>query len=78
MQYYRCKCGEAICYGSMSPSDCEGCTICNTTYAQHPDNHQELKPHVEVTKYDQNTGKPFKICSVCFKKLDENGIRSNG
>ena len=65
MQHYRCKCGESYSFGSMSPMDCQGCDICNTTYAQHPDHHKERKPHTMVTKYNQDTGKPYQICSMC-------------
>lgn len=68
MQHYRCKCGEATMYGSMGPMACQGCDKCNTTYAQHPDNHETPKEHQWVTKYDQNTGDPYEICSMCYKK----------
>jgi hypothetical protein len=65
MQHYRCKCGESYSFGSMSPQDCQVCKVCGSTYAQHPDYHAEPQPHTWVTKYDQNTGKPYKWCNKC-------------
>ena len=66
MQKMRCKCGEAVCYTSMGrPAKCSGCHKCNTTYAQHPDDHEELQPHEHETRYHQITGKPYKVCKCC-------------
>lgn len=51
----------------MSPLPCQGCDKCNTTYAQHPDYHSEPNPHEWITKYNQNTGEPYEVCSMCYK-----------
>jgi hypothetical protein len=75
MQYYRCKCGEAQAWGSMSPAPCRGCSKCNTTLETHPDYHRTPEPHQFVTEYDANTGKPYRRCERCLKRevigLDE-------
>lgn len=66
MRTLRCKCGEMIAHTSGTMKDCEGCEKCNTTYAGHPNNHSELQPHKWGTKYNQNTGKKYKECNVCY------------
>lgn len=66
MQYLRCKCGKATCSTSMGVQDCQGCAECKTTFAGHPDHHEELKEHEWVTRYNTHTGKPFKQCSKCY------------
>lgn len=71
MQTYRCKCGEHIITGSMSPAPCQSCEICHTTFAQHPDYHKEPEPHKWVTKYNQNDGKPYEICQVCATRKEQ-------
>lgn len=66
MQYYRCKCGDRQLWTTDGPSDCVICNKCNTTLAQRPEDHKtEAKPHDYKTYYDQNTGKPFKLCHRC-------------
>jgi hypothetical protein len=67
MRTLRCKCGDAVMHTSMSPFDCEGCEKCQTTFAGHPDNHKPLQPHEWKTLYNQNTGKPYKVCKHCHK-----------
>ena len=72
MQYYRCKCGESVAFGSMPPQDCEGCVECNTTLEQHPDNHKPLAEHEWIDKFDQNTGEKYQRCIKCLtRKKDE-------
>jgi len=68
MQHYRCKCGEATAFGSMPPTDCQGCDKCNTTYAQSPEGHSEPKAHEWITKYNQNTGEAYEVCDKCYTK----------
>jgi len=63
---YRCKCGDKIGFGSMPFADCQGCDICNTTFASHPDNHKPLQSHEWETMYNQSTGKPYKRCKNCY------------
>jgi len=55
----------------MGSCDCQGCEKCNTTYAGHPDLHEPLQPHDWGTKYNQNTGKPYKVCKKCSEIDDE-------
>jgi hypothetical protein len=62
---YRCKCGDKTAFGSMPFADCQGCEICNTTFASYPDGHKELQPHDWFITYNQNTGKPYKRCKNC-------------
>lgn len=72
MQYYRCECGKCEMWNTGEPiHDCMGCDECKTTFSQSPERHRELKPH-DFSKilYNQNTGKPYKMCSKCHH-LDE-------
>lgn len=69
MQYYRCKCGKSESWGSMPPRKCDGCPTCNTTLAPHPDYHKEPDPHEFVTRYDEQTGEPYKVCINCSKEV---------
>lgn len=62
---YRCKCGSVIVSSSMGVRDCEGCDKCNTTLAFHPDYHKPREPHEWKDRYNQNTGKPYKVCNKC-------------
>ena len=66
MQTLRCKCGDKTAWTSMGMADCQGCDICNTTFAGHPDNHKELQPHEWFITYSQKTGKPYKRCKKCY------------
>src|SRR3990167_7334685 len=52
MQYYRCKCGDAQAWGSMSPAPCRGCAKCGTTLEFHPDYHKAPAPHEWVTRFE--------------------------
>ena len=51
----------------MPMADCQGCEICQTTFAEHPDFHEPLQPHTWVVMYNQNTGKPYKRCTKCHQ-----------
>lgn len=69
MIYYRCKCGKNEYFGSgMVPHDCEGCDECGTTLSTHPEGHKPRAPHEWETKYDENTGKPYRRCKKCLEK----------
>jgi hypothetical protein len=68
MRMLRCKCGKREAWTSQGMQPCEGCEECNTTYASHPKYHDPLQPHIWITRYNQNTGKPYKLCSRCFVK----------
>ncbi len=78
MRYLRCKCGEQVAWSSMGSPDCHGCSECGTTLSEHPNYHEPLQEHKWKTKYNQNTGKPFKVCSVCgdtdIESFKESGI----
>lgn len=67
MRTLRCKCGDKTMSTSMGSQDCQGCEKCKTTFAGHPDHHNELKPHEWIERFHQNTGKPYKICKICHK-----------
>lgn len=69
MTYYRCKCGKREYFGSgMYPHDCEGCEECGTTLETSAETHRPIAPHDWETKYDENTGKPYKRCKKCYQK----------
>lgn len=61
---------------------CQGCPKCNTTFASHPDHHEELQPHTLVSRYHPNTGKPYKMCSQCHyidpQSYNDAKIKDNG
>jgi hypothetical protein len=76
MRYYRCKCGKSVLWTTDGVRDCEGCEECNTTYSGGPNGHSELKPHTWKIMYNQNTGKPYKICSVCGR-MDEKSYKES-
>jgi len=61
----------------MPPAKCDGCPDCNTTLEIHPDYHKTPEPHDWVTKYDENTGKPYRICQRCYRRAEvkEHGTR---
>jgi len=67
MRTLRCKCGDKTAWTSSCFPDCQGCEICKTTYAGHPDGHRELKPHDYEIMYNQNTGNPYKRCKNCYQ-----------
>lgn len=71
MQYYRCKCGKSESWGSMPPKKCTSCPICNTTLARDPEGHRKPSEHNFVTKYDENTGEPYEVCSRCHIRKDD-------
>lgn len=51
--------------------NCHGCEKCQTTFAEHPDYHQPLEPHTWITRYNEITGKPYKICERCSERDEE-------
>ena len=55
--------GIVVC--SWHPS--EGCEECRTTLATNPEDHKPMLEHYWVTKYDENTGKPYCRCKNCLK-----------
>lgn len=62
----RCKCGEHIHQTSTGSKDCQGCDECKTTFAELPEGHKKLQPHkFDKIWYNQSTGKPYNVCSVC-------------
>lgn len=73
MRYYRCKCGDAESWSSMGhPKACCGCKKCNTTLEEYPEDHKPREEHdYSLTKYDTHTGKPYKVCSKCYRDEPE-------
>lgn len=69
MQYRRCKCGKAERWDTGEiVHPCQGCSICQTTFAQYPDDHKLLEPHDWKPRYDSDTGEPTRrICKRCGK-----------
>ncbi len=70
MLYYRCKCGVSQAWSSMGVASCNGCGTCHTTLETSPDMHRTPDPHEPVTRYDEQTGKPYQVCLRCLKRLD--------
>ncbi len=66
MQTYRCKCGESKVISSIGVPACETCDKCGSTFATYPSFLPEQIPHNLKTQYDQNTGKPYQICTRCM------------
>lgn len=69
MQVYRCRCGKSKFFGSDSPSPCQGCYLCETTYAQHPDDHKKPEPHQfdSVQRIETDEGeKTLSRCRWCY------------
>ena len=72
MNFWRCKCGEVTSWESgCPPQPCEACDKCGSTLAMSPESHVEPVSHEWITKYDQNTGKPFEICGRCMRRKKE-------
>ena len=69
MQYYRCKCGKCEAWGSLVPARCEGCDECGTTLDVSASLHTTPIPHTYVTKYDEDSGAPYQICSRCGQHM---------
>lgn len=65
MQYYRCKCGNAVSWTSMGVASCERCPQCGSDLAQGPESHSDPAPHAYMTRYDAHTGAPYEVCSGC-------------
>jgi hypothetical protein len=75
MVYYKCECGKSEYYESgMPPKDCEGCEDCKTTYATYKGGHKPLAPHEWETKYNENTGKPYRRCKKCYQKEKKSNL----
>jgi len=68
MRFYRCRCGKAEAFGSMSPARCIGCGKCGTTLELAPSLHRAPDPHEWVKRFDEETGKPCEICDWCSRR----------
>ncbi len=55
----------------MGASACTRCGECQSDLAEAPSLHCAPEPHRFVTKYDQNTGKPYLLCSRCTRRAAE-------
>ncbi len=62
--------------------DCQGCKECGTTYGNTVMENgvpvtkfKPLQPHdFSITKYNTNTGKPYKMCKWCYQ-VDEQSYK---
>lgn len=73
MRVHYCKCGKCTYYESgMYPQDCQGCKECGTNYRKEP-----LKKHTWKKMYNENTGKPYKICKICYTIHDKSYQKAN-
>lgn len=80
MQYYRCKCGASIAFGSDTPSRCWGCSKCGTKLmptwyiVKNPDFDEKPIPHeftyVEEVQTDDGP-KPLTRCRYCYRTQKE-------
>ncbi len=64
MRAYKCKCGNQEWIGSYGPPACLGCEKCGTQCGLD----SPPEPHRWVTRYNQNTGKPYEMCMDCMTK----------
>ncbi len=72
MQHYRCKCGKATGFGSMSLARCVGCDECGTTLNTHPDLHSTPAPHkfIIAMRLEREGVALWKECADCQKKKE--------
>lgn len=79
MMFYRCRCGDNTCIGSMPPSLCDGCPKCGTTLDTHPDFHTDRGQHVMIP-YPVKTDEGEKIlsrCKWCKRTADQISVYEN-
>ena len=71
MQYRQCKCGKARRWDTGEiVHPCQGCEKCQTTFGQHPNDHEPLQPHDLKPQFNRNTGEPDGfICSRCYARV---------
>lgn len=62
---YTCKCGEMVVWSSMGVSPCNGCKKCNTVPSAGTPFREPI-PHHFITRYNETTGEPYKVCDVCW------------
>jgi hypothetical protein len=65
MRFWKCKCGASEAFGSDPPAPCTKCDKCGSDLFGG-----EPKPHYYVTKYDENSGKPYELCNQCYQRRD--------
>lgn len=70
MQTLRCLCGALWSWTSFGPTPCSVCPWCGTSPSGSPNHEIKPAPHRYVTKYDQDTGKPYEICLDCMGKKE--------
>lgn len=71
MKGFRCKCGQTVVWSSMGVRSCETCPECGSDLAMGAGLHRDPVPHEWVTRYDPNTGEPYEMCKVCFKRREK-------
>ena len=78
MRYFRCKCGDAMAFGTDSPPLCSRCNKCGSDLSSHPDYHKEPQPHKmkkQSVLTDDNNGFITR-CVWCWQtkaELEEHG-----
>ena len=65
---YQCKCGDRVGSSSMGFPLCTGCPKCQTRLACNHNGHVYPDPHEFVTRYNEKTGEPYKMCKNCLEK----------
>ena len=81
MKYKRCKCGKMERWDTgEAVKPCEGCRECQTTFAEHPDDHKLLQPHDWEPRFNSRTGEPDRrMCRRChaIEKVDQSESASS-
>jgi hypothetical protein len=69
MQYFRCKCGNAVAWGSDYPFQCESCSKCGSNLATSPSCHVDPKPHewYQESVATDNGPQPLTRCKYCYE-----------
>lgn len=85
MIHKTCQCGKVESWSSgMRYYDCQGCKDCQTTFGTTVmkdgtpvTEYRPLQPHdFTKIKYNQETGKPYKMCKWCYQ-IDEESFKQS-
>lgn len=75
MQYWKCKCGNSIAFGSDSPALCDKCSKCGGSLLKDADgNYREPLSHdfSSVSQVETDEGmKPLTRCRYCHMTRSE-------
>ena len=64
MKVLRCKCGAKEVYIERSNFDCQGCELCQTTFALKGEQRM-LQSHKWATLFDDERGMIYTHCTIC-------------